>query len=122
MQIWNTYRNRALAYWLQSNGVDIVPNVRWGDERTYKFAFEGLASGGSVAVSTNGCIQGKVDRRYFQKGLAAMVEALKPETIVNYSQTPENIFAEYAKQGIRVVQIENYIRTVRAKAAGKAAV
>ena len=30
MQIWNTYRNRAIGYWLQSNGVPIVPNVRWG--------------------------------------------------------------------------------------------
>lgn len=28
MQIWNTYRNRALTYNLQSNGVDIIPNVR----------------------------------------------------------------------------------------------
>jgi len=28
MQIWNTYRNRAIAYWLQNNGVNIVPNIR----------------------------------------------------------------------------------------------
>lgn len=46
MQIWNTYWNRTIAYWLQSNGVDIVPNVRWGDERTYRLAFEGLQMGG----------------------------------------------------------------------------
>ena len=85
MQIWNTYRNRALAYWLQSNGIAIVPNVRWGDERTYAFAFEGLPPGGSVAISTNGCIQNKLDRSYFQKGLAALVEKLKPATIINYS-------------------------------------
>ena len=57
MQIWNTYRNRAIAYWLQSNGVRIIPNIRWGDERTYAFAFEGIEQGGTVAVSTNGCIQ-----------------------------------------------------------------
>lgn len=121
MQIWNTYRNRALAYWLQSNGVRIVPNVRWGDERTYTFAFEGLLPGGSVAISTNGCIRGKMERRYFQKGLAAMMEALKPETIINYSQTPDDLFAEYIDQGIRVVQIENYMLIVRAQAAREAA-
>ena len=46
MQIWNTYRNRAVAYWLQSNGVNIVPNIRWGDERTYSFAFEGIENKG----------------------------------------------------------------------------
>jgi len=39
------YRNRAVGYWLQSNGIDIVPNVRWSDERSYSFAFEGLEQG-----------------------------------------------------------------------------
>ena len=117
MQIWNTYRNRAIAYWLQSNGVNIVPNVRWGDERTYAFAFEGIAQGGTVAVSTNGCIQKKLDRYYFQKGLARMVEVLRPDTIVNYSYAPDNIFGEYRAQGIKVVAIENYALTVR-KAVG----
>lgn len=41
MQIWNTYRNRSIAYWLQREDVPIIPNVRWGDERTYAFAFRG---------------------------------------------------------------------------------
>lgn len=122
MQIWNTYRNRAIGYWLQNNGVSIIPNVRWGDERTYQFAFEGLMTGGTVAVSTNGCIGSKLERRYFQKGLATMVEVLKPETIVNYSQTPDDIFAKYKAKGIQVKQIENYMLTVRNKTAEKAVV
>ena len=88
---------------------------------TIEFAFEGLLPGGSVAVSTNGCIQDKMDRRYFQNGLTAMVAALQPETIVNYSQTPTDIFGKYVKQGIHVVNIENYKVTVCAKVAGKAA-
>jgi len=113
MQIWNTYRNRALAFWLQNNGIDIILNVRWGDERTYDFAFEGIEQGGTVAVSTNGCIQNKTDRDYFKKGLAKMVEVVKPNTIVNYSCTPEDIFGQYKEQGIEVVQIENYAHTVR---------
>ena len=113
MQIWNTYRNRAVAYWLQSNGVDIIPNIRWGDERSYSFAFEGIEQGGTVAVSTNGCIKNKIDRYYFSKGLEKMVEALNPGTIVNYSYTPDDIFQPYRKQGIEIIQIENYALTVR---------
>jgi hypothetical protein len=91
MQIWNTYRNRAVAYWLQSNGVDVIPNIRWGDERTYSFAFEGIEQGGTVAVSTNGCIRKKLDRYFFAKGLAEMVKSLKPNTIINYSYTPAEV-------------------------------
>ena len=113
MQIWNTYRNRAIAYWLQSNDVGIVPNIRWGDERTYSFAFEGIEQGGTVAVSTNGCIRKKIDRYYFVKGLEQMILALKPETIVNYSCTPGDIFDPVKEQGIEVISIENYALTVR---------
>ena len=29
MQMWNTYRNRALSVWLQNNGIEIIPNVRF---------------------------------------------------------------------------------------------
>lgn len=113
MQIWNTYRNRALAYWMQNMGVPVIPNIRWGDERTYDFAFEGIEPGGTVAVSTNGCIQNRIDREYFKKGLAEMVARLQPQRIVNYSYTPEDIFGAYSKQGIEIVSIENYSLTVR---------
>lgn len=63
-----------------------------------------------------------MERKYFQKGLAAMVEALKPTTIINYSQTPEDIFGEYTRQGITVIPIENYTLAVHTAAARKAAV
>ena len=120
MQIWNTYRNRVLGYWLQSNGVNIVPNIRWGDERTYDFAFEGIAQGGTVAVSTSGCIQSKVDRYYFKKGLAKMVEVLQPDTIVCYSRCPSDIFELYRQSGIEIINIENYIDTIHGKSEGVA--
>ena len=115
MRIANTYRNRALAYWIQSKGLDILLNVRWGDERSYGFVFEGIEKGGTVGVSTNGCIRDKSDRYYFKKGLARMVEVVRPECIVNYSCTPEDIFGEYRDAGIDVVQIENYLQLVKGK-------
>ncbi len=42
MQEWNTYRGKALAFWLQKNGIEIIPNIRWNDERTYNFCFNGV--------------------------------------------------------------------------------
>ncbi|MCL1998861.1 MAG: DUF4417 domain-containing protein [Turicibacter sp.] len=108
MQIWNTYRNRATAYYLQKNGIPIIPNIRWGDERTYDFAFEGIAKGGTVAISTNGCILNKLDRYYFKKGLAKMVEVLHPSIVVNYSYTPDDIFKQYKDMGIEIIMMENY--------------
>lgn len=113
MQLWNTYRNRAIAFWLQREGLSIIPNVRWSDERTYAFAFEGLAEGGTVAVSTNGMLRNKMNRAYFAAGLARMMDIVKPETIVNYSQTPEDIFGPYKKRGIEVIELPHYALYVR---------
>ena len=113
MQIWNTYRNRALSFWLQQNGIHIVPNVRWSDERSYGFAFEGLPQGGSFAISTNGCIHTKNEKAYFSQGLEVMVERLKPETIITYSYMPKSIFDKYRKSGIELIQIENHSQTIR---------
>ena len=108
MQIWNTYRNRALGYWMQKNGIKTVTNVRWGDERTYGFAFEGLPKGGAFAVGTNGCIQNKTDRYFFKKGLERMIEELKPEIIVNYSYYSKDIFEKYEKQGIIITTLDHW--------------
>lgn len=61
MQIWNTYRNRTLTFWMQSNQINVIPNVQWGDERSYDFCFDGIPKNAVVAISTNGCIQEKTD-------------------------------------------------------------
>lgn len=62
MQIWNTYRGRALSAWLQNNGVEVIPNVRFNDKRTYKFCFDGIEKFKTVAVGTHGCIKAKLIR------------------------------------------------------------
>ena len=113
MQIWNTYRNRSLGYWMQSNGVRIIPNIRWGDERTFSFAFEGIEKGGTVAVSTLGNIRNDLNRYYFKKGLGKMIEVLEPKTIVSYSSSPKDIFEKYVDTGIELITIENYAVSVR---------
>ena len=64
-------------------------------------------------VSTNGCIQDKLDRYYFKKGLDEMVRLLKPDTIINYSYTPDDIFGDCREQGVEVIEIENRWETVR---------
>lgn len=35
LQIADVYFNRALGHYLQEQGMYVVPNIRWGDERTF---------------------------------------------------------------------------------------
>lgn len=82
MQIWNTYRNRAIGYWLGKNDINIIPNIRWGDERTYDFCFDGIKQGSIVSVGTYGNVKHDTDRRYFLDGFIKMNEVINPGKVV----------------------------------------
>ena len=107
MQIWNTYRGRALAAWLQNNGAEIIPNVRFNDERTYEFCFDGIEKFKTVAVGTHGCIKNRIDKDYFKDGLAEMVKRLSPRTIIVYGSAPDDIFKKYRDMGINIMPFES---------------
>lgn len=107
MQEWNTYRSRALAHWLQENGIEIIPNVRFNDERTYEFCFDGIEKGKTVAVGTHGCIKRTRDKELFKSGLKEMVKRLSPKTIIVYGAAPEDIFKEYKDRGINIIPFES---------------
>lgn len=107
MQQWNTYRSRALAVWLQKNDVEIIPNVRFNDERTYDFCFDGIEKFKTISVGTHGCIKNKIDKDYFKKGLAELVNRLSPKTIIVYGATPDDIFKVYKDAEIEIISFES---------------
>ena len=107
MQIWNTYRSRALGNWFIYNGIDVIPNIRWGDKRTFDFCCNGIVKNGTIAVGTHGCIKSSLERCFFEEGLKYIVEKILPETIVVYGSAPEKIFGVYQKNGINVIQFDS---------------
>ena len=107
MQQWNTYRGRALATWLQNNGIEIIPNVRFNDTRTYEFCFDGIEKGKTVAIGTHGCLKTKEDKYYFKAGLYTLVETLSPKNIIVYGTAPDSIFAPYKDKGINIIVFES---------------
>ena len=105
LQITNTYINRAIGRYLQSNGLYVIPNVRWGDERSYttaelpeKFAFLGIPKNSIVSIGTYGCIKSRENKQYFKEGLSAMLEELNPEVVLVYGGMPDNIFSDFKDQ------------------------
>lgn len=114
-QIWNLYRNRAISHYLQENDVDVIPNIQWGTEDSYSYCFDGIPTGGTVAISTNGCINDRLDRYYFQKGLEKMLEVINPSTVVNYSYMPHDIFDNYKTSNIKFICLDNYNDIVRGR-------
>lgn len=99
LQITNVYLSRAVGHYFQENGLYVIPNVRWGDERTYttvdlpeKIAFLGLPKNSIYSIGTYGCIRTKEDKRYFREGLIEMLKELEPEIVIVYGSMPDAIF------------------------------
>ena len=107
MQIWNTYRGRALAHWLQENGVEVIPNVRWGDERTFELSCLGVESNKTIAVSTHGCIKTVDNKKMFIAGFDYVMNKLTPKTIIVYGRMPDKIFNLAQMYGIELIHFES---------------
>lgn len=82
VQIWNSYRSKALASYWQRCGIDVIPTLCWSDERSYDFAFSGIPERSTVAVSTVGVARNKEARRLFEQGLREAIARLMPQCIV----------------------------------------
>ena len=118
-QIANVYRNRAIGAFYQKKGISVVPQIRWGDERTYTrlilpepVAFLGAEKHSIVSIGTYGCIQGKENKMHFRNGLYAMLEELQPEIVLVYGGMPDSIFGEY-RDHVRFVQRLDWISVKR---------
>lgn len=107
MQEWNTYRSRAIGHWLQENGITVIPNIRFSDERSYAFCCDGVSKGGTIAVGSHGCIKINIERMYFERGLSEIIKKLEPKRIIVYGAAPDYIFEDYIKSGIEIIQYDS---------------
>lgn len=83
-QIWNVYRGRVVAHALQELGYKVIINVRWTDETSYEFCFEGIEEGSIIAVGSYGCSKERIDRALFDNGLEEAIKRLRPKSIIIY--------------------------------------
>ncbi len=98
LQQANTYMNRAVGFYLQKNGIPVIPNIRWSDESSFEYCFLGVPKGSMVSVSTHGCITSRNERQMFKTGIAAMIDTIQPKTILVHGYMPDEIFGEYTNQ------------------------
>lgn len=105
LQGYNTLRNRTLAHWFSHQGIPVIPNIRWGDERSYAFCFDGIEQHKVVCISTYGFLLHKHDRSIFCQGLDKMITQLEPNTVLVYGQMPNDIFGPYMNSGVSFVHL-----------------
>ncbi len=79
---WQTYRNRWCGALWQALGIAVVPTVGWASDPE-SFFFAGLPRRATVAVASIGLGDAE-GRLLFERGLAAMEEALDPDRVLVY--------------------------------------
>lgn len=112
LQITNTYMNRAVGFYLQKHGVYVIPNVRWGDERSFEFCFQGLPTNDIVCISTHGCIKSEENRYYFRLGLEEMLNVLKPQVVLVHGPMPDEVFSDFLDETM-FVHYQSYISKMK---------
>jgi hypothetical protein len=107
LQLYNVYRSRVIGYWWVRKGITVIPNVRWGDERTYDFCFDGLPKNSVVAVGTHGCAKHKDDKRHLCNGFLVMLDRLQPSTVIIYGSASDRIFSPLDVGNVEIVRFES---------------
>lgn len=106
MPLWEQIANigvaRSVGYYWQQEGKYVIPNVRWGDERTYSHqlfgfspAFLGIPRNSVVSIGTYGCSKKQKDKYYLEAGLEAMLTDLTPRVVIVYGSYDPRIFSKY---------------------------
>lgn len=103
LQMANTYLSRQIGHYLQTKGIYVVQNVRWGDERSYTkiiptevpFAFLGVEKHSIVSIGTYGCSKTREEVHHLREGLRAMLRELEPEVVLVYGSMPDFVFKEH---------------------------
>ena len=98
LQQTNTYMNRAVGFYLQKNGIPVIPNIRWSDESSFEYCFLGVPKGSMVCVSTHGCLKSGEQKRMFKLGMEAMLDVIQPPTVLVHGKMPDEVFSSFKGQ------------------------
>lgn len=107
MQKWNIYRSRAIGNYLQSKGIKVIPNIRYGDDRTYDIACAGISKKSIIAIGTNGCIKDKIDRKFTDDGFEIVIKKLTPKTVIIYGGVTKRIEEICSKNKIKIINFKS---------------
>ena len=89
-QVWNCWRNRVMAYYMQQAGLTIIPNAGWSDAESLEWAFDGLPSNSVLAITTQGCMgRDYISKQSLLNGLHELVRQRHPEKLIVYGKFPD---------------------------------
>lgn len=91
LNIYNKYRNHALAWYLHMNDIKVIPSVPIADKDSYDWCFDGLPQNSILSVCTNGRVRAKASRIEFCDGFKVMCDKLQPISVIIVGRIPDEL-------------------------------
>ena len=91
LNIYNKYRNHALAWYLHMNDIKVIPSVPIADKDSYDWCFDGLPQNSILSVCTNGRVRAKASRIEFCDGFKVMCDRLQPTRVIIVGRIPDEL-------------------------------
>lgn len=106
MMIWNVYRSRLFGQMCQDYGLTVIPTIQFSTRATsFDFCFDGLPTGGTVALSSVGVCGDKIAMGMFEEGSKEMLDRVKPKTVLFYGK---NIIPHLIPDDVRIVEYKSF--------------
>lgn len=104
-QVYNSWRNKVSTCILQECGINVIPNVGWGGEETFDWAFDGIPENSMLAVTSQGCMKDSMCMRTFVNGIHELIRQKHPTDLVVYGNFKEEW---YDKFDVNIIRISSY--------------
>lgn len=90
MQVWNRFRNMALARYFHDLGIPVVPSLGVLSDKDSDFMLYGMPEDSTVSVSTKGRLRQKEEHQLFMRGLYHVLDVLKPRNLLMFGSIPSD--------------------------------
>lgn len=111
-RIWNCYRNRVMDYWMQNNGLNVIPVAEWAEYTELDWCLDGLPVNSTIAVGLYGCSKSSSSKYGLLKGIEKICLALSPSALICYG----NEISSVNSLCQHVIWVENYCKTIKERA------
>ena len=95
-RIRSTWSSRAIGAYFQQHGLQVVPNIRWAHLSDLEYILDGLSTGGTIVLSTQGLLREQSLRKTFKAGAEIVLHQLEPEQVIIYGQLPHTTHQNFS--------------------------
>lgn len=108
------FTNLAITYFFGKQGLQIVPNVRLGNNDTIGM-LDAVPRECLIAIGTNGFMKKKANRAIFQEQMSIVTDTLHPSGIIVYGPAYNDVFQTAIDAGISIHQFDSHTMKRNAK-------